>query len=300
VGAGTDVSVRPGSRTASSPVLPTLPVADTGFVCAAVLSQKAKQFDDGLYAAVEEALQDGPDGKRELLRRLRERLTEAGARDAGTQVVEAAARLGAASGPTPAGIETAVRARLADFEADPKRSKPLGFYPWTRQASQVFRQDRMLQSEAQPSRPTPSWRLRADPVARATDPFAAVLQTADERVRYPDLRPLLDAATEAPPGGRVRSSPSRRTRPRLVKRLYGGRPIPDGWSLMDTLVREVQSRPDLPGAHRDLRLVRPPDVSLRAAPAARPPEAPHLALGTRYRAYLVGVQGLLALTARRT
>ena len=37
---------------------PTL-AATGGFVSASVLAQKAKQFDDGLYAAVEEAAQNG-------------------------------------------------------------------------------------------------------------------------------------------------------------------------------------------------------------------------------------------------
>ena len=291
----------PPDRVEEPPVLPTLPVADTGFVCAAVLSQKAKQFDDGLYAAVEEALQDGPDGKRELLRRLRERLTEAGARDAGTQVVEAAARLGAASGPTPAGIETAVRARLADFEADPKRSKPLGFYPWTRQLSQVFRQDRMLQSELSALEAHAVVEaLRADPVARAT--YVRSLRCYERLTNayaYPDLRPLLDAATEAPPGGRVHVlPPSQAHETELVKRLYGGRPIPDGWSLMDTLVREVQAgrislAPTATSGWYDRQ-------TWAYEPLLRPettPEAPHLALGTRYRAYLVELfKGLLALT----
>jgi len=32
------------------PVLPTLPPENPRFVCAALLAQKAKQFDDGLYA----------------------------------------------------------------------------------------------------------------------------------------------------------------------------------------------------------------------------------------------------------
>ncbi len=61
-----------------SPILPRLPTGATTFVCAAVLAQKAKQFDDGLYAAVEEAFEGGPDGKRQLLYRLRERLAAQG------------------------------------------------------------------------------------------------------------------------------------------------------------------------------------------------------------------------------
>ena len=93
----------PPDRSEESPILPTLPIEKSMFVCAAVLSQKAKQFDDGLYAAVEVAFVGGAGGKREMLRRLRERLAAAGARDAGAEVVEASARLGNVPGEGPEG-----------------------------------------------------------------------------------------------------------------------------------------------------------------------------------------------------
>ena len=213
------------------PVLPTLPAETPGFVCAALLAQKAKQFDDGLYAAVEEALQTGPDGKRDLLRRLRERLTAAGARDAGTEVIEAAARLGAAPGPTPAVIEPAVVRRLAAFEADPKRSKPLGFYPWTHQLKQVFRQDRMLQTGLSVTEAKSVVEaLRADPVARAT--YVRLLRCYERLTNpyaYRDLRALLEpAAGPASDDARARppAVPGARDRPREA--ALRGPPHPGG------------------------------------------------------------------------
>ena len=178
-------------------VLPTLPRGGPTFVSAAVLAQKAKQFDDGLYAAVEEALEVGADGKQEMLRRLRERLGAAGARDHGTEVVEAAARLGTVPGKSPDGVEAAVVRRLAEFEGDAKRSKPLGFYPWTDDLKRVFRQDRMLQTElTRADVRTVVEALNADPVARAN--YLRML-TCYERLTnpyaYADLRGMLGTAT---------------------------------------------------------------------------------------------------------
>ena len=64
-----------------------------GFVSAAALFQKAKQFDDGLYAAVELAAQNGAgrfSGKAQLLKRVIEAF---GARTAGAELLLAAAHL---------------------------------------------------------------------------------------------------------------------------------------------------------------------------------------------------------------
>ena len=73
-----------GRRVNSEPLLPTLPTADTGPVSAAALLLKAKQFDDGLYAAADLAAQRGAGrfaGKAALLRSLAETLA-AGLHDA--------------------------------------------------------------------------------------------------------------------------------------------------------------------------------------------------------------------------
>ena len=69
----------------AQPLLPTPPAADDGPVSAATLLLKAKQFDDGLYAAVELAAQQGAGrfaGKASLLRSLAGTLA-AGLPDAG-------------------------------------------------------------------------------------------------------------------------------------------------------------------------------------------------------------------------
>src|SRR5262249_4495085 len=46
-------------KAVEAPIVPTLKGMDGGFISGSMLSQKAKQFDDGLYAAVELAAQNG-------------------------------------------------------------------------------------------------------------------------------------------------------------------------------------------------------------------------------------------------
>lgn len=297
----TTAEPREASRTEEAEIFPTLPTGGSSFVSAAVLSQKAKQFDDGLYAAVEEALEEGADGKRQLLLRLRERLAAAGARDQGTEVVEAAARLGAVPGQGPDGVEAAVTARLAEFEADPKRSKPIGFYPWSDELKRVFRQDRMLQSPI-PAKDAHAIveALKADPASLAA--YRRMLRCYERLTNayaLPDLRGLIDSA--AGPASDEPVSilpPSHAHETDLVKRLWSDRPVPEGANLAELLIAEIRAgrirlEPTATSGWYDRQ-------TWALEPFLRPdamPEAPHLQLGDRYRAYLVECfKGLLALT----
>ena len=66
-----------GRRSAGPPLSPVLPLSEDGPVSAATLLMKAKQFDDGLVAAVELAVQNGAGhfaAKATLLRSLAETL----------------------------------------------------------------------------------------------------------------------------------------------------------------------------------------------------------------------------------
>src|SRR5688572_30996843 len=66
------------ARGAVDPVLtPRIP-DDVAFVSAAVLAEKAKQFDDGLYACVERSAQAGPPLLATALRRRRESINTSG------------------------------------------------------------------------------------------------------------------------------------------------------------------------------------------------------------------------------
>ena len=115
-------------------LLPRLPVAKGGAVSAAALLLKAKQFDDGLYAALELATQPG---KAAMLRTLATSVAHPEA----SAFLHAASALGGSRDPVP----DAVRVRMDGFLAGEREAKPLGFYTWTPALSAIFRQDRLLQ-----------------------------------------------------------------------------------------------------------------------------------------------------------
>lgn len=196
---------------AEAPLSATLGAIDpTEPVSASVLAQKAKIFDDGLYAAVEVAAQEGAGrhtGKAGLLRSLGRALAGADPSKAGDvqEMLLGAARLGhvAISG-VPTAVESRVGRAVERFVADKMRSKPIGFYSWSRQLASIFQQDRMLQGEltGRAGIETLANALQADPsaraayeghlrlVARLTNPFAA-----------PDLRRFLEGHSRCPRGG---------------------------------------------------------------------------------------------------
>ena len=119
------------------------------FVSASMLAQKAKQFDDGLYAAVELAAQEGAGsfrGKKWLLNTLLERLRDLPpGPDAG--VLFGAAQLGNTGTSTPARLWVQTKQATRTFLGDELRSKPISFYTWSDDLRRVFQQDRLLQSE---------------------------------------------------------------------------------------------------------------------------------------------------------
>ena len=86
-------------------LLPTPPAAGTGPVSAATLLLKAKQFDDGLYAAVELVAQQGArrfEGKAALLRSLAATLARLPAAEDAATAIHAACELGGNAIATPA------------------------------------------------------------------------------------------------------------------------------------------------------------------------------------------------------
>lgn len=233
--------------TSPEPLLePTIPDLGGGPVSAAVLLQKAKQFDDGLYAVVELAAQDGAGkfaGKAALLAALAERISTAGAppADDGARVLFSAARLGGVAVKLPAPLAPAVEAHLTAFLAAPDRAKPLGFYTWSDRLSAIFRQDRMLQSpiESPDAVERLAAALRADDSARATyEAYLALLGRLTNPLLGDDLRGALAGAA----GRAVSIFPASRSHEtELVKRLYGDREIPEGFSLMDELVARIKA-----------------------------------------------------------
>lgn len=257
-------------------VLATLP-ATPGFVPAAILMMKAKQFDDGLYAAVELAAQNGMGrfaGKASLLAALAERLIRSGSGEPSAAVVAllAACTLGGLSVPSAVEKQAAVMAAVARFLDQGQNSKPMGFYTWTSELEKIFRQDRLLQT----SFPDPGWiksldrnqeaetRLRtaAEVAAREwsqvcnlleqdaclRDTYATYLDfiaRLTNPLRENDLRSFVAGSTgRQPPDpdeGWAFFPPSRSRESDLFERLYRGRSIPDGFDLMKELIRQIRA-----------------------------------------------------------
>jgi hypothetical protein len=282
------------------PLLPTLPTTDVGPASAAALLLKAKQFDDGLHAAVEFAAHQGAGrfpGKASLLRSLAATLA-AEATDPGKAAavaVHAACQLGGLSVPVPDPLREAVRTATTDFLRDELLSKPLGFYTWSDPLRAIFRQDRLLQ---QPVDPGP-----ADALARALEHTPGALASYDACLR------LNDRLTNPParPGLRGWAGPrsffpaSRSHEQILMEHLYGDRPVPDGFDLMTELIRRVRSGQIAlePGERSGWYDHQTWSLEPLVVPG-RMPEADRLDLGERYRTHLEDLfRGALAL-ARET
>ena len=117
---------------------------------AALLVQKAKLFDDGLYAAVELAAQDGAGrfaGKRSMLTAFVAAVLKTATTPAQPPIVLlAGAKLGGVADKIPPAIEPAVSEVIAGFRRNPVRSLPISFYTWSAELTKIFQEDRMLQT----------------------------------------------------------------------------------------------------------------------------------------------------------
>jgi len=238
------------------PISPTLrPLAEDGFVAAAVLAQKAKQFDDGLYAAVDVAAQQGAGsfaGKAKLLAALTRALAGLKHGDAGNVpgVVFGAARVGGVPADVPPNLAAAVETEVTAFLRDELRSKPIGFYTWNADLGRIFRQDRMLQTELKGL-------AGIDALVQALHRDAALRKTYEQYLALvarltnplvaerPDLRKALgeiDARRAiAVDKGIWFFPPSRAHETELVKKLFGDRPVPPGFDLQEELVRRIRT-----------------------------------------------------------
>lgn len=222
-----------------STLMPMPPAGDTEPVSAAVLLLKAKQFDDGLYAAVDLAAQRGVGqfaGKESLLRSLSQSLS-AHLPDAtgAAATLFAACAVGGVSVDVPGALQEDVRALAADFLGDELASKPLGFYTWTPELSAIFRQDRFLQRPLKPA--------EADDLVRALDrtPGAEAIHAAWRRLNARLTNPPARAELRGNAERRAFLPASRSHEQVLVERLYGNRSVPENFDLMDELIRRVRS-----------------------------------------------------------
>jgi hypothetical protein len=245
-------------------------------VSLSMMALKAKLFDDCLYAATDLAIQPR---KTTLLAGLGQM----------SSLVAAAARLGGSDVPTSAAVEHIT----SDFLNDPRKSKPLGFYTWSENLRRIFQQDRLLQEELDPDDVVAlTTALDADPIAKRVyqDHLDLVAKLTNPLVD--DKPPLFRS------GAAYFFPPSRSHEGDLMKRLFRNRPIPDGFSLVDEVVRRVRSgsltlKPTQESGWYDFQ-------SWALEPLIIPdrmPEGARLTMNDRYRRQLEDVfKAIIALT----
>jgi hypothetical protein len=126
---------------ANAPILSMLPSAN-------LIDGAAKQFDDGLYAALDLACYRGELGfgasAPEVVQRAFDKLRPA---SRARPYLAAALALAGKSVSLSATEEARKKALLDEFAADQARSKPVGFYVWTPELTKIWRFYRFLQKE---------------------------------------------------------------------------------------------------------------------------------------------------------
>jgi hypothetical protein len=281
--------------------------AESQFLSAAMLVQKAKQFDDGLYAAAELAAEEGQGempAKARLLADWPAKVDPA-AGGQGLTVLLAAGQLGGLETNVPAAQEKQVQTLLARFNADHKRSKPLGFYTWSKALEAIFRQDRMLQTplDSVADAEAIAAALRDDAALR--DAYLKHLRLAYRLTNPPvqggssDLTPLL--AQDAAIGSQQWRilPPSLSHESQLFLRLFPEPgPVPDDFDLMKTLVAEIRAekidlRPTPDSGWYDHQTWALQPLLL----PEKMPETSHVKFGAEYLKHLEELfKGTLALT----
>lgn len=241
-----------------------------GFVPAFALIAKAKRFDDRFIAAMDRLAHRGLGphiGWTALLATLRPRLA------GNARALVDAARSFVGDEVAADGAERlAMRKWVRDFERDPMRSRPIGFYAESDDLARLFKHDRLLQTELAPH--------DADAIAGAL---------GAERDSYGALLALAETVTGPRAIGSVedRTADKRALLPasdsiegRMIKELFSSRPVPDGFRVVEELVARI----------RDGRIdttPRPGDgwyaYKQHAIAALLRPETPGLEIGPKYR-----------------
>jgi hypothetical protein len=223
------------------PRLSPVPESTSSLVSASVLSQKAKQFDDALYATVEAAVQRGlgeVTSKLELLRKWGSAALEIREHGEAGGLIFAACDLGGAALPLPPDVSTRVQDVIERFVADEGRSAPLGFYTCTEQLAAIFRQDRLLMTELRDAASSDAVAKLVAGDADLLRAYRSMLAVAAKMTNPAPagVRDLLQAGEAI---GRRIFVPSRSHEADLVLRLYGDRPIPSGFDLVEEVANRV-------------------------------------------------------------
>lgn len=268
------------------------------FTSASMLAYKAKQFDDGLYAAVELAAQYGAGkypGKKSLLTELSMLLLSAGLHGEMSTLLFAAARLGNIPAEEPTSMQSDVTLHIQRFLADENVSKVLSFYTWTPELTQIFQQDRMLQSEVRDQRAVHeiAHTLRQCEGALATYVgYLTLLSRLTNPLAAADLRNLEGE------GPWHFFPPSRAYETDLATQLYGSTPIPEGFSLVKEMVQQIRDgrfsvKPSEKSGWYDYQTWALESLVL----PERMPQTTKLTFSKEYREHLLELfKGVIALT----
>lgn len=226
-----------------SPLSATIP--RESFVSAAAMLMKAKQFDDGLSAAVEIACQNGCagfEGKRILLEQFC-RILANSSEDEVAAVIFAAAKLGGSVDSVPPHLELPRDEFLRKFEGDEKRSKPISFYTWNEKLGRIFRQDRALQTSLPGSTLAPLISaLRNDPMLRRIYvSYVDLTAKLTNPLIQPSLTRLLIGNDEPRPNEPYAIFPASDSPERqLMMRLFGMSSPPPNFSLFDQIIAQLK------------------------------------------------------------
>jgi len=260
-------AIESGGDGEESALYPSLEgIGPNSFISASIIFIKAKQFDDGLYAAVEIAAQEGTGdfhGKKVLLSSIHKALKEMEGKDADyfRALILSSAELGGQEFEEDKEIKKLAEKIKMDFIDHPHRSTPLGFYTWNRALTEIFQQDRLLQTRMtrddflndeqhadvtfvnyqslvdalNKSGESASYVKYMELIEKLTNPFIEEVS---------DFRPLIDITYENKQTNVYAFfPPSSSYETELTKKLFRpADPIPENFNLADTLIEKIQSR----------------------------------------------------------
>jgi hypothetical protein len=219
----------PGSLT----VLPSINMIDG----------KAKQFDDGLFAAIELAYYNGNPrlaSPVSVIERLKERVAPDSAASA-----YLAAGLEIARAPAKPAQANLVSSWLSRFESDAMASKPFSFYAWNPELSQAFRFMRFFQQPLPSGQPDLlselSRAVRSDP--KLVEDYKRLTSFSARLTNPPDDFTLADMLEHARQNGRgqaVAVFPSARSKETALFRRMFPRGLPASADLMRELLKAIR------------------------------------------------------------
>ena len=243
--------------------------AEENFVTASMLALKAKEFDDGLCAAVEltASSRDGNSmiGKKHLLEMVAEALAEsptleptATAEDTSNvnNVIFAAEKLSGGTVAIPDGLKDSVEREIRTA-LESGSSKPIGFYTWSPELAMIFRRDRLLQTPL----------LGSGGIARLVKAMRTNANSASEYKKQMELATALSNPFDGddlrayiegkplPPDNSPESHrlhflpPAKSVEVQFCRQLFGDGTIPEDFNLADKLIEAIRKgdislRPD--------------------------------------------------------